>query len=98
MEQLKVKKKDVLVVNLITFLVLSFVFLYLQYAYRHHLAPLSMTYMRKSMELFWYAIIPLTMCAFLVWKHHKWSLSVYSFCVGLVSYKVIEGLSLFFVT
>ncbi len=92
MGQLKVKKKDVLVLNLIAFLGLSFVFLYLQYAYRHHLSPFSLPYLKKSMELFWYAIIPLLLSSVLVWKHHRWSLSVYSFCVVLVSYKVIEGL------
>jgi hypothetical protein len=92
MGQLKVKKKDVLVLNLIAFLGLSFVFLYLQYAYRHHLSPFSLPYLKKSLELFWYAIIPLFFSSVLVWKHHRWSLSVYSFCVVLVSYKVIEGL------
>ena len=92
MEQLKVKKKDVLVINLIVFLVLSFAFLYLQYAYRHHLSPFSMVYFKKSFELFWYALIPLVTCAVLVWKHHRWSIPVYSFCTLLVSYKVVEGL------
>ncbi|MBA2405244.1 MAG: hypothetical protein H0V66_10775 [Bdellovibrionales bacterium] len=92
MEQLKVKKKDVLVLNLIIFLGLSFVFLYLQYAYRHHLSPFSMAYLKKSVELFWYASVPLIFCAILVWRHHRWSLPVYSFCALLISYKVIEGL------
>lgn len=92
MEQLKVKKKDVLVINLIVFLALSFAFLYLQYAYRHHLSPFSIAYFKKSFELFWYAQIPLMACAILVWRHHRWSIPLYSFCVLLVSYKVIEGL------
>lgn len=92
MEQLKVKKKDVLVLNLIIFLGLSFIFLYLQYAYRHHLSPFSMAYLKKSMELFWYASIPLVACAMLVWKHHRWSIPVYSFCALFISYKVVEGL------
>jgi len=92
MEQLKVKKKDVLVLNLVIFLGLSFVFLYLQYAYRHHLSPFSVAYFKKSFELFWYALIPLVVCAILVWKHHRWSIMVYSFCTLLVSYKVVEGL------
>ena len=96
MEQLKVKKKDVLVLNLIVFLGLSFIFLYLQYAYRNHLSPFSTAYLRKSLELFWYVSIPLIACAFLVWRHHRWSIPVYSFCVGLVSYKVVEGLFLEF--
>lgn len=92
MGQLKVKKKDVLVFNLIIFLGLSLVFLYLQYAYRNHLSPFSTAYFKKSFELFWYAIIPLTSGCVLTWKHHRWSLPVYSFCVLLVSYKLIEGL------
>jgi hypothetical protein len=92
MEQLKVKKKDVLVLNLIVFLVLSFAFLYLQYAYRHHLSPFSIAYFKKSFELFWYALIPLVVCSVLVWRHHRWSIPLYSFCALLVSYKVIEGL------
>lgn len=96
MEQLKVKKKDVLVLNLIVFLGLSFIFLYLQYAYRNHLSPFSVAYLRKSLELFWYVSIPLIACAILVWKHHRWSIPVYTFCIALVSYKVVEGLFLEF--
>lgn len=92
MEQLKVKKKDVLVLNMIIFLGLSFVFLYLQYAYSHHLSPFSMAYLKKSFELFWYALIPLIICAGLVWKHNRLSVPLYAFCAALVSYKVIEGL------
>ena len=96
MEQLKVRKKDVLVLNLIIFLVLSFMFLYLQYAYRHHLSPFSMAYFKKSFELFWYALLPLASCILLVWKHSRWSIPVYSFCAFLVTYKVVEGLFLEF--
>ena len=96
MEQLKVKKKDVLVFNLITFLGLSFIFLCLQYAYRHQLSPFSAAYLRKSLELFWYALIPLIVAVVLVFKHHKYSVAVYNFCVLLVSYKVVEGLFLEF--
>lgn len=96
MEQLKVKKKDVLVMNLIIYLGLSFIFLCLQYAYRHQLSPFSAAYLKKSFELFWYALIPLIIAAILVWKHHRWSVSLYSFCILLVSYKVIEGLFLEF--
>ena len=59
MEQLKVIKKDILVLNLVVFLLLSFAFLYLQYAYRHHLSPVSLAYLRTSPERFWYALIPL---------------------------------------
>ena len=91
MEQLKVKKIDILVVNLIVYLFLSFVFLYLQYAYRHHLSPFSLTYLRKSFELFWYILGPLFLSIIAIWKHHKWSLPLYSFCVLVISYKVIEG-------
>lgn len=92
MEQLKVIKKDILVLNLVVFLLLSFVFLYLQYAYRHHLSPFSIAYLRKSLELFWYALIPLGVSAWLVWKHHRWSATVFSICGLLISYKVVEGL------
>jgi hypothetical protein len=92
MEQLKVKKIDILVVNLIVYLFLSFVFLYLQYAYRHHLSPFSLAYFRKSFELFWYILGPLMLSILAIWKHHKWSAQLYSFCVLVISYKVIEGL------
>ncbi len=96
MEQLKVKKKDVLVLNLIVYLCLSFIFLCLQYAYRHQLSPFSTAYLKKSFELFWYALLPLGVAMILVWKHHRWSVAVYSFCIMLVSYKVVEGLFLEF--
>jgi hypothetical protein len=92
MEQLKVKKKDIIVSNLIVFLFLSYLFLYLQYAFRHHLSPLSWAYFKKSFELFWYIIIPLITGISFIWKHHRWALSFFVFCVGIVSYKVIEGL------
>ena len=96
MEQLKVKKKDVLVLNLIVFLGLSFMFLYLQHAYRYHLSPFSVVYLKKSVEFFWYASAPLLLSAVLIWNHHKWSLSVFSYSVLIVSYKVVEGLFLEF--
>jgi hypothetical protein len=92
MEQLKVIKKDILILNLIIFLLLSFGFLFLQYAFRHHLSPFSLAYLRKSFELFWYAIFPIFITAWLIWKHHRWSSYFFSFCVFLVSYKVIEGI------
>ena len=92
MEQLKVKKKDGLAINMVLFLGLTYIFLYLQYAYRHHLSPFSIAYLQKSIELFWYALIPLAITARLVWRHHHWSLPAYAFCISLVSYKVIEGL------
>lgn len=92
MEQLKVKKKDVLVLNMVIYLALSFLFLYLQYAYRHHLSPFSAAYLRKSLELFWYISLPILFTFFLIWKHHRWSLVFYSICIFLVSFKVVEGL------
>jgi hypothetical protein len=92
MEQLKVIKKDILVLNLVVFLLLSFAFLYLQYAYRHHLSPFSLAYLRKSLELFWYALIPLGISAWMVWRHHRYSATFFAICVWLISFKVVEGL------
>ena len=92
MEQLKVKKKDIIVVNVIIYLVLSFFFLYLQHAYRHHLSPFSLVYMRKGLELFWYVAITLGATIFLVWKHHRWSVWAYRISIFLVGFKVLEGL------
>ncbi len=92
MEQLKVRKKDTVIRNSIFYLILSFLFLYLQYAYRHQLSPFSMTYMRKSIELFWYAAIPLFITSALIWSHHKYSMWAYRLCAFLITYKVIEGL------
>lgn len=92
MEQLKVKKKDVLVLNMILYLGLSFLFLYLQYAYRHHLSPFSLAYLRKSMELFWYISIPILFSVIFIWRHNHLGLTAYGICVSIVSYKVIEGL------
>jgi hypothetical protein len=96
MEQLKVRKKDTTIINSMIYLFLSFLFLYLQYAYRHQLSPFSVTYMRKSIELFWYAAIPILISFYLIWTHHKLSLWAYNVCVILVSYKVVEGLFLEF--
>ncbi|MFL5783726.1 MAG: PilZ domain-containing protein [Bacteriovoracaceae bacterium] len=92
MEQLKVRKKDVLITNTIIYLGLSFLFLYLQYAYRHQLSPFSLVYLRKSAELFWYVAAPLLVTCYLIWKHHKWAVFAFNFSVLLVSFKVIEGL------
>ena len=91
MEQLKVRKKDVLVLNVIIYLFLSFVFLYLQYAYRHHLSPFSLIYLKKSIELFWYVIAPILLSSWFIWFHHKKSVYFFNFCILLVSFKVIEG-------
>ena len=52
MEQLKVKKKDRIIMNVLIYLGLSFFFLYIQHAYRHHLSPFSLVYLRKGLELF----------------------------------------------
>ena len=92
MEQLKVRRKDSVVFNSIIFLLLSFLFLYLQYAYRHQLSPLSVTYLRKSVELFWYVSIPMGLAVFFLWRIRYLGIYLYSLCTLMVSYKVIEGL------
>lgn len=92
MEQLKVRKKDVIITNAILYLGLSFIFLYLQYAYRHQLSPFSVVYLRKSAELFWYVAIPLVVSSLLIWKHHRFAVFSFSISVFLVAYKVVEGL------
>lgn len=92
MEQLKVRRKDSVVFNAIIFLLLSFVFLYLQYAYRHQLSPLSVTYLRKSVELFWYVSVPVGLAIFFLWRIRPLGIYLYAACTLLVSFKVIEGL------
>jgi hypothetical protein len=92
MEQLKVKRKDIIVTNVLIHLGLAFLFLYLQYAYRHHLSPFSIIYLRKSAELFWYVALPIVISAVMVWKHHRFAIAAYNFCILLVGFKVIEGL------
>lgn len=92
MEQLKVRKKDVIVTNAIIYLGLSFLFLYLQYAYRHQLSPFSLVYLRKSAELFWYVAAPLGLSCYLIWKHHRLAVYSFNFSVLLVAFKVVEGL------
>lgn len=92
MEQLKVKKKDVIIINAAIYLCLAFLFLYLQHAYRHHLSPFSLTYFQKSAELFWYVALPVVASCLLLWRHHKFALHAFSFCIALVGFKVIEGL------
>jgi hypothetical protein len=91
MEQLKVIKKDVLILNILIYLLLSFAFLYLQYAYRFHLSPFSLVYLKKSLELFWYAIIPILFSSWMIWKLHEKSVYFFNFCIFLVSFKVVEG-------
>jgi hypothetical protein len=92
MEQLKVKKKDTIILNVVIYLVLSFFFLYIQHAYRHHLSPFSLVYMKKGLELFWYVAITLSISACLIWKHHKYSILMYRLSIFVVSFKVVEGL------
>lgn len=92
MEQLKVKKKDTIILNVVIYLALSFFFLYLQHAYRHHLSPFSLVYLRKGLELFWYVALTLGFSAIMIWRHHKHAILFYSFSVLLVSFKVVEGL------
>jgi hypothetical protein len=92
MEQLKVRRKDILITNVLIHLGLAFLFLYLQYAYRHHLSPFSWVYLRKSAELFWYVAIPVGFAAVLVWKHHRYSAWAFNFCMIIVAFKVVEGL------
>lgn len=92
MEQLKVRKKDPVVLNSIVYLLLSFVFLYLQYAYRHQLSPVSTVYLRKSVELFWYVAFPVGIAMYLIWRIERIAAYAYGFCILLVTYKVVEGL------
>jgi hypothetical protein len=92
MEQLKVKKKDIIITNTTIFLLLAFLFLCLQHAYRYHLSPFSWTYLRKSLELFWYVALPLVISCILIWRHHRWALITYTFSIAMISFKVIEGL------
>ncbi len=91
MEQLKVIKKDVLILNVLIYLLLSFAFLYLQYAYRFHLSPFSLIYLKKSVELFWYVIAPIILSSWMIWKLHEKSVYFFNFCILLVSFKVVEG-------
>ncbi len=92
MEQLKVRKKDVIITNTMIYLGLSFLFLYLQYAYRHQLSPFSIVYFRKSAELFWYVAAPLVVSCYLIWKHHRFAVLSFNISAILVTFKVIEGL------
>lgn len=92
MEQLKVRKKDRIVFNVVLYLVLSFLFLYIQHAYRHHLSPFSTVYLRKSLELFWYVAMTLSLSAIMIWRHHRYSVLMFQISVFLVSFKVVEGL------
>lgn len=92
MEQLKVRKKDTIIINVVIYLALTFFFLYIQHAYRHHLSPFSLVYLKKGLELFWYVAFTLVVSSVLVWKHHRYSLLMYQVSVFLVGFKVLEGL------
>ena len=92
MEQLKVRKKDRIIFNVVLYLILSFLFLYIQHAYRHHISPFSTVYLRKSVELFWYVALTLSISAVVIWRHHRHSVLVYRISILLVGFKVIEGL------
>jgi hypothetical protein len=92
MEQLKVRKKDTIILNVVIYLCLSFFFLYIQHAYRHHLAPFSLVYLKKGIELFWYVALSLICSVWFIWRHHKYCLVFYQFSVILVGFKVLEGL------
>lgn len=92
MEQLKVRKKDTIIFNVVIYLMLSFFFLYIQHAYRHHLSPFSLVYLRKGLELFWYVAATLLVSAIMVWRHHRHCLLMYQVSVFLVGFKVVEGL------
>ncbi len=92
MEQLKVKKKDTIISNVVIFLVLSFLFLFIQHAYRHHISPFSFVYLKKGLELFWYVAMTLILSSILIWKHHRHSVLAYKISIFLVGFKVLEGL------
>lgn len=92
MEQLKVRKKDRIIFNVVIYLILSFLFLYIQHAYRHHLSPFSTVYLQKALELFWYVAVTLGVSAIFIWRHHRYSVILFQASIFLVSFKVIEGL------
>jgi hypothetical protein len=92
MEQLKVRKKDKIILNVVIYLVLSFFFLYIQHAYRHHLSPFSFIYLRKGLELFWYVALILGGSSLIIWRHHWMALVMFQVSITLVGFKVIEGL------
>lgn len=92
MEQLKVRKKGIIVVNCIFYLMLSFFFVYLQYAYRSHVTPFSLLYLQKSLQIFWFIVLVLVFSAVLLWKHHKYCTVFFGLSASVVSYKILEGL------
>jgi hypothetical protein len=92
MEQLKVRQKEIIILNTILYLGLAYLFLYLQYAYRHHLSPFSIIYLRKSLELFWYVALPVVASMLMLMRHHRLAVFAYSLCIFLIGFKVVEGL------
>lgn len=92
MEQLKVKKKDTIILNVVIYLCLAFFFLYLQHAYRHHLSPFSFVYLKKGLELFWYVPLALLLSGTLIWRLHPRAIMAYQASVLIVGFKVLEGL------
>lgn len=92
MEQLKVRKKGMIIINCIFYLILSFFFVYLQYAYRSHVTPFSLLYLQKSLEVFWFVTLVLGVTMVLLWRHHKYCTFFFSLSHFLVGYKILEGL------
>jgi hypothetical protein len=92
MEQLKVRRKDPVVLNALVFLFFSLCYIYLQFAFRHQLSPFSGVYLRKSVELFWYVGLLLGVSTVLLWRHHRWAVVAFNLSVTLVTFKVLEGL------
>jgi hypothetical protein len=92
MEQLKVKKKDTIIYNVVIYLFLSFFFLYIQHAYRHHLSPFSLVYLQKSLELFWYIAATLVFTSLMILRHQRFAVFFFQLSVTLVSFKIVEGL------
>jgi hypothetical protein len=92
MEQIKLKKRETIIKNTIIHIFLSYIFLYLEYAFRHHLSPLSGTFIKKSVYLFGIPAGIFLVTIFLIWRFNRQALSLYSISVFFVLFKVIEGL------
>lgn len=96
MDHLKIKKRNVVIKNIIIFLLLSYLFLYIQNAFRQELSPFSVAYLRKSMEEFWYVILIVLLSINTIWNQQKQSRFMYQLVIALVSFHVLEGLFLDF--
>jgi len=92
MEQIKLKKRETIIKNTIIHIFLSYMFLYLEYAFRHHLSPLSSTFISKSVYLFGLPAVIFIVTIFLVWHFNRQALSFYTISIFFVLFKVIEGL------